>query len=344
MSASYAVVEGIPQPGAFPRALTHPNIEDAALAPWGIPIPSALRTLRIKRWWHVAIVHPEVYLGFAIIQAGYAANAFVVAAPAAGGTPWLQHRERLSTKAVQVAHPVPGGRSFARGKVGQWQIHHAAEEGDHLVRVSVEATETQPALDFQGSLHGGKGVQDLAQLLADDEGHLLYTRKAPWPVSGTLRVAGRSYTLDPERDIALVDEHHATYPYRFFWYWATGAGTLTDGRRVALNLCQNPFSVDNQRNENGFWLDGVLHRLPAIQAGLKPEDPMKPWTFADPDDKVSVRFVPHSTFLHLERLVVLESRLLQVRGELEGHVTLEDGRKVHFAEIPGLCENHQARL
>lgn len=344
MQPTYAVVDGSPQLGAFPRALTHPNVDEGPLAPWGLKLPHWLRRLRTKRWWHVAIIHPEIYVGFATIHAGYAASAFVFASPADGGQPLHLRRERLGTKAVQVANPVPGGRTWARDKRATWQINHPLEPGDHAVRISSEANTSGPALELRATLHEAQGGADLAQLLGLDEGHLLYTRKAPWPVSGTLRVGDKTYELDPNRDVALIDEHHATYPYQFYWYWATGAGTHSDGRQIAINLCQNPYSSDNDNNENGIWVDGELHRLPMVTVAFDKDQPLKPWEFADTNGKVRLTFTPHTETMHHQRALLFDSKLLQVRGKIEGYATLNDGSKLYFAELSGLCENHQARL
>jgi hypothetical protein len=242
--------------GSFAGVIPAPDLE--AARPWG-----PLSGLRLKRWYHAALVHPEVGMTFAFVDAGYQRLA------------WVQVVDRATGRAVEVARQAPwldvhvapalgDDRSHVRasGLRIDWWAHLAA--GRH--RVDLRAG------DVVGFLHlHADRATPLEVVLPLGRGRAMWSHKVPLPAEGTLAWGGRTFTLDPEHTTVILDLHKAHYPHHTWWKWATFAGRDAAGRRIAANFTDN-VAVGREQHENALWVDGVLSQLapPAFHQGADP--------------------------------------------------------------------------
>ena len=87
----------------------------------------------------------------------------------------------------------------------------------------------------------------------------VWTRKqAGVPVSGRVRVAGRTFELDG--DCGFVDDSAGYHARHTAWRWSAGIGRATDGRAVAWNLVDGVH--DGVASERTVWVDGAPEEVP----------------------------------------------------------------------------------
>jgi len=170
----------------------------------------------------------------------------------------------------------------------------------------------------------------------------VYARKtAGHAVRGTLRWGDR--TLDLER--AQVLGHHdwsAGYMRReTFWNWGCIAGRTEDGRTVGLNVSCGV--NETSFLESCFWLDGTLHRLPAIHFAYDRSDLYRPWTLSDEQGRLKLTF--ESEGAHVERIDagLVASNFTQLLGRYTGTLVTESGEQIEVVEQPGYAEWHYAK-
>lgn len=170
----------------------------------------------------------------------------------------------------------------------------------------------------------------------------VYARKtAAHTVRGSLRWGNR--TVDFEREGVLG--HHdwsAGYMRReTFWNWGCIAGRTPDGRTVGLNVSCGV--NETSFLESCFWLDGVLHRLPAIHFEYDRNDLHRPWRLSDEQGRLALSF--ESEGVHKERINagLVASNFTQLLGRYTGTLVTDTGETIEVVEQPGYAEWHYAK-
>lgn len=160
-----------------------------------------------------------------------------------------------------------------------------------------------------------------------------WTRKIAARATGHLRIGAREHALDAP---ALMEDNGGYHPRRAHWWWAAGAGTLTDGRSamwnqvVGLNDCL-------PHTENTVWIDGS----PTVTGLAQISTDLTDIAISDanhPDRTARLLFGREVDRQHTTNLGLVRSHYRApfgtFRGSLPGGLELVDGY--------GVMEDHRA--
>lgn len=282
----------------------------------------ALSRLRLKQWQHLAIVHPEIALTFAVVDVGYLKLGWVQAIDRRAGVR-VEHRVQAPWLDVGIARALFDERTWLRTAGVRIQIHNHLDAGVHRVRVRAPRLEADLTCLAE--------VAPLVVNLPLGRGRSMYSHKVPLPVRGRIRWAGHEVELDPSVTTGLFDIHKAHYPHHTWWRWGTFAGTTDDGRRIAVNLTRNVVT-DARFHENCVWVDGKPQLLPAFRWEMD----VDPWRAVG--QGIDLRFHGHGERWENLDVGLVRSRFRQRYGVWEGEVA---GHRVKGAW--GLAEDHHSR-
>ncbi|PZR53351.1 DUF2804 domain-containing protein [Xylanimonas oleitrophica] len=317
-------------------------------------VPSGLRRMRLKQWVGWTLVHPD-WAGSMILQdAGYLASAELYVAERATG---VRHEYqagarrgtlRLPTDLFQARVP------FRRGGFGlEYRFDRAG--GAHKIVIDVAAHDDAPAVRGELTLDARAAAPDLA-VSSRLPGGTLYTTKATYPVSGTLRVGDRDVVFDPARDAAILDEHRSALTYRTGWTWGTFAfhDTDDDGALCGANFAVRP-GLPGQEEESGLWSPQACEPLSDVvftpggrrwtdaPGALAARDDLDhPWTVRSRDGRLDVVFTPDGLKTVGLSYGVVAMDYVQIFGRYSGTLTA-GGRERKVDGAPGVLEEMKAR-
>lgn len=325
--------------GQFSRPLLDVDLLDARWPSPGSPMPRPARRLRLKQWQHIGIVHPCAWFGLVVFDAGGTMGvSFVTVSPwgdparhldiARSGPPWRVH----------VAPSIWQGQCRARWPGYDVRIVNDLRHAHHRVHVR---TGGNIPVHMDLVLHQRfSEVDPLVVLHPVSPNRPFYTHKAPLAAEGEIRVGDRSYRLEPDRDVALLDEQKTFYPWRWFWRWATLAGTSTCGKRIAVNACHNVLDdvADPARTENGVWVDGRLVRTGPVRFRFDPDAPEQPWRITGDAGALDLTFSPEGVRVGDHRVGGLGSRFRQPWGTFRGCIPDGRGGRLELLTGHGVCE------
>lgn len=278
-----------------------------------------LGRLRLKQWQHFAIVHPEVALTFAVVDAGFLRLGWVQIVDRATGER-VEHARQAPWLDLSVARTLFGGRSWLRSGDVRIEIDAQLGKGRHDIQID--------APDLEARLTCTADATALEVVLPVGRGRAMWSHKVPLPVSGTIRWRGRELTLDPTGCVAILDLHKAHYPHRTWWHWGTFAGHDAAGRRIGVNLTRN-LVEDPTMHECALWIDGRLTLLDPPTFSLETD----PWTVRGPG--VDLRFDGDGERREDLSVGPIVSRFRQRYGRWTGTVA---GHEVR--DLWGLAEDH----
>jgi len=305
--------------GMFNAPLPDVDLVDAALP----GRPGVLKRLRLKRWQHVLVVHPNAALMFAAVDAGYLKLG------------WARFVERATGDSVEVARKSPvldvgiarslwNDRSWLRSRGLSIELHNHLDASQHRAQVESD--------DITAELTIHHDATPLVVHLPLPRGRSMYSHKVVLPVSGSFVARGQTYTCDAAHSFAVLDIHQAHYPRHTFWKWATLA-VRTDAGVVGLNLTENPVT-DAACHENAVWRDGELSLVEAPTFDFSDEDA---WSVRTQDGRVDLTFDALGERREDIRAGVIESVFRQRYGHFTGTV---DG--VEVSRAFGLMEDHKS--
>lgn len=292
--------------------------------------PGTTSGLRLKRWQHFCIVHPEVVLTFAIVHTGYLQLAWVQAIDRATGET-VEHEGRWPRMRTRVARSLWNEHSHASGSGIQLEVHNHLDAGHHDIALDCEGLHARLRCH-----HDSVRTDALVVCLPVGRGRGAYSHKVPLPVSGELRAFGRVFQLEAEHCTAILDIHQAHYPRETWWRWATFVARDDKGRRVAVNLTRN-IVKDEAVHENALWIDGRLELLGPSAFAIEDE----PWRAGTTDERTDFRFDPQGERTEDLNLGVVVSRFRQRFGTFTGTVFGAEGA-IELRDAFGLFEDHRA--
>jgi Protein of unknown function (DUF2804) len=154
-----------------------------------------------------------------------------------------------------------------------------------------------------------------------------WTRKQAASARGTALLGGRRLSIDGQ---AMVEDNDGYHPRLTHWWWAAGAGRLTDGRTAMWNAVVG-LNDTLPHIENTIWIDGRPQSIGLVSIA---EDLTKV-TF---DDGAIMSFREEAERATTIDLFVVRSAYRQPFGTFAG--TLPGG--LELAEGYGVMEDHRA--
>lgn len=312
------------------------------LAPLTPGLGGRLRRLtQRKRWQWATIATGEVIVSFAIVDAGYASNAFVLVVDRASGRA-LADRSWIGTpRSVFVnEHPGSGARSWFRARGGSLLVER--QPGSSRFEVSIDvigdaAGDAAGGLTLRATLDAGAATPPpVAIVMPMGEGRYDCTQKTVLlPATGSLALGGRTIALDG--GFGGLDYTHGLLPRNTAWRWGFGLGRAADGTEVAWNL-SGGMSTGGV-SENAIWVGGALIPVGEARFEFDRRSPVGPWRMVTADGALDLRFESLGAHREERNLLVLRSHFVQCAGHFTGTLRTPDDRVVEVLSVPGFAED-----
>jgi Protein of unknown function (DUF2804) len=280
------------------------------------------RTWR-KAWIFLGAYTEQYTVGFAIVDAGFAATAFVYV------------HDRQTGRLVEAHTLVPAGfpDGFQPGLRQTWRL--AALEGTWTLAPAGDGWRaTFESLRFSLSLEAGAPSQGMSILAPAQDRPFHHTFKAvslPVQVSFQEPMGGWQSSA-----VGALDFSKGYPPRNTFWNWASLVGRTEDGRSFGLNLTAD----FNNALENAVWVNGQLVPLATALFRYQPAAVLNEWRLTTADGAINLRFTPDGLREENITLGAFESRFQQPFGRFEGTLTLQ-GQTVRITGS-GVTEQHWA--
>ena len=330
--------------GAFKDPFREINLLDVELRLGGRRVPRFVRDMRLKEWQHFGIIQDDYYFGMVIFDAKFMSTSFFYSYDRKTGD-YFEHARTAPIGPVRVARELWHGECYFRNIGYLIEFENRLDNGLHRLRVDIKGSRKKPQVKADiRVLEDLERFEPLIEVSPVSHERPLYTHKVACPVEGTVEIGSREITLDPEKDVALMDVQKTFYPFRTFWNWATFGGFDQQGRLIGMNACHNFITADEEYNENCTWVDGKINLLSAARFEFDKEDLMAPWRIYTTAGDMDMTFKPEGERVGKINLGVIMSDFHQPFGQFKGTMIGPGGNPVEVDGMFGLCEYHLARF
>jgi hypothetical protein len=170
-----------------------------------------------------------------------------------------------------------------------------------------------------------------------------YARCSPWyTVEGVIQLGSSEIVFTKGNAWGIFDWNRGVRPKADIRYWAAACGII-DGRQLSFSVGYS-WADFSQGTENGFFVDGKLHKLDQVTFHIPPSDWLSPWRFTSNDNRLEMTFTPHQQRIERRNLLFYNSNRRQVCGFFSGRVQLDDGAVVEFQNLTGFAERSKMRF
>lgn len=154
---------------------------------------------------------------------------------------------------------------------------------------------------------------------------------------GTVVLGEKTYFMDRETSLGVLDWGRGVWTYDNTWFWGTGSGRI-NGEPFGFNLGYG-FSDRSAASENVIYYRGKVHKLGEVEFRIPEIDGerqyLEPWTITSDDGRFEGTFKPI-----LDRKAKMDFKVIisdqhQVFGRMTGKAVLENGEEVEFRDF--LC-------
>ena len=325
--------------GFFKRPFRRLNPLDARGLCGSLPRPFSF--LRLKEWVGFGICHPRLYGALIIQNAKFAAS----------GAAYLYDRIKGSLHEWQIVElpwrvKLPETLWAGESRCGRGRktmlFSHDLEHHRHRVFVDIQDGKGAPRLQADLTFHQDLSRTDsLVVSLPIEPHHHTYTHKSPLHLEGTLAIGDETYSFDPARDLANLDEHRTFFPYRSRWLWGSFATHTRQGHEVMINFI-DPMTPKGQPGEDALWVDG---KLTLIEPPVFIELP-EPGAFLvkDSGGNIRLRFTPSGSKAEKINYGLISMDYEQYFGAYEGEIVDKNGFVHRIEEAFGALERMAARF
>jgi hypothetical protein len=303
-------------------------------------VPRGLRRLRLKEWIGFTLVHPELYSSMIIQDANFLASSEIYAYEQSAGR-LHQHAANARGGSLGMPEALPGSHPVFAKPGYRLEYAFSADGKRVTVHADIAASQKAPAIYADLTLHADRASAPLS-VSSRIPGGKLYTHKALFPVEGEYRVGDTVVAFDPERDLAIIDEHKSSFPYRTTWLWGTLA-TVASGAPVGANFASRP-AIPGEEEESCVWTPTACEPLAGITFTPSGADPMGSWQVASADGRLDVTFTPTGRKDVKVQLGLFALDYYQLFGVYRGTLRSLDGTAYPLAGVHGVCESFRARL
>jgi hypothetical protein len=300
-----------------------------------------LQRFRIKRWDYYAVFSPRRFFSATIADLGYAGNLFVYTMDFATGD---LHEEGLV---------IPFGNGIGLPRNSDTGDSHFEDK-----RLTLDFS-LHPGCRHLSvcwpNFHNGRGIRAEIDLAISPEHESMnitipigakrfyYNHKINcMPASGAIHYGDLTDTLDPTTCLGSLDWGRGVWEYRSFWNWASASGFLPDGRTIGLNLGCG-FGDLSRAGENAILLNKRIHKLEQVKFDYVSGDYMRPWKFADVENRLNLVFTPFKDRLAKTNLGIITSQVHQMFGRYNGTFLTDEGETIQIKDLTGFAEEHHAR-
>ncbi|WP_196221524.1 DUF2804 domain-containing protein, partial [Sansalvadorimonas verongulae] len=267
--------------GLFERPVGEINYRDFRLrTPMGKEANAFQRWFGFNQFQFMSAISPELIVCAAIVDVRIAVTSFV----------YIYHPKSSSLNSYQFK--APGFGSFSKVNQtpdkGLWFFRQGSNSvelncnGD--TRVLTVRLKDGTTIDM--NMEQG-GLDPIRLATRVDINGFAYTQKmAGAPCNGKVSCKAGEFDLKEIGATATLDWSAGYLKRRCFWNWVCLSAILPDGRRLGLNgACS---TNETSFNENGFWLDGKLHRVSGVAFDYDLFDLNKTWRITSEDGKIDL--------------------------------------------------------
>ncbi|WP_394850588.1 DUF2804 domain-containing protein [Pendulispora brunnea] len=286
---------------------------------------------RHKRWIYTFVATKEIIALHAIVDLGYAANAFVLVADRAARS--VLYDKGFTGLPRPFVHVGPRAGD-ARFRLPGVDLRAGFSSADGSYRQHVRAS----GLLWLGELATTQGPPALTVIAPIAKGGTNVTQKsAALAASGMLEVAGRSFDL--RGGVGGFDYTNGLLARHTAWRWAFACGTLGDVR-IGFNLVEG-FNEANGVSENALFFGEELVPLGRARFSWNRNDVLATWRCTtEPANgaALDLTFEPIGAHREDRNLGIVRSHFAQPVGHFSGTITLH-GRSYPVEHLPGVTED-----
>ena len=283
---------------------------------------------------YVAIASDELLIALAVVDLGYASNAFAFALDAKALRMLAQTTSMGPPFAACVSGAIERTASYnflgtsvqIERPAGSTALSINARMNDIEVRAEIDARGAPPAIAAIAAVES-KSTSSARGLVNMTE------KRALLDVRGEAVIAGRRVSLDGA--LAGYDYTNGLLARRTQWRWAFALGRAKSGERVALNLVEG-FIGDA---ECAAWIDGELYPLAEGRFTFDPKSPLSAWKLRTADGGADLAFRPGGMHVDNRNYGVLASRFTQVGGVFSGKLAIEGRGELELENVLGVTED-----
>jgi hypothetical protein len=291
------------------------------------------RLLKLKRWVWGCVATQDVYVGFALIDAGLASSGFAFAVDLKDGKT-VSDQSVMGSRGALTLVDRPGEGLYANFESGRMHMQVARPTGSSAFKVTVQS----PELVLKATLESGGAPDPLAVLMQVRDGDLDFTQKATLLAAhGEVRCGSRRWDL--EGGFGGLDYTHGLFARKTEWRWAFALGRSVEGVPVALNLADG--ITDDIPGENAIWIGQQLSSTGAAAFHFDAEDPIAAWDVRTMDGAVRLLFRPKGLHREDRNYLVIKSHFAQVAGYFSGTIVDPAGRTHRVENLPGVAEDQR---
>jgi hypothetical protein len=177
----------------------------------------------------------------------------------------------------------------------------------------------------------------------NEKGAFRYTRCSPWYCTeGVIQFGSSEIVFTKGNGWGIFDWNRGARPRADIRYWAAACG-MNEEKQISFSAGYS--SADSSAGtENGFFVDGKLHKLDKITFHIPPSNWLDPWRFTSNDNRLEMTFTPHQERIERRRLLFHNSTRRQVYGFFSGKALLDDGSLIEFQNLTGFAERSKMRF
>jgi hypothetical protein len=287
---------------------------------------------RLMEWFGYGLTLRDWYLGMIIIDAKLLPISAVYVVNRRDKTTFSHN---LAGGRVHTASGPWNDRTWARGPGYDLEFVHLLDQGRHEINLDLHRPRRPPVrgkLVFHEDLAARPSLNTTVPTIAP---FFFYTHKACMPASGELEVGKEKIGLDPQRDLAILDEHRNYAQTPALWTWGTAGGDY-QGKLLAFNLGDTGGIDQEHWNENCLWIGDRLELLGPVQWTNDPRNPRNPWTVKEIHGRADLTFTPdNGKIVSVPPL----GKYYQMAGNYNGYLVNQAGEKLEVRNFYGCAEN-----
>lgn len=293
---------------------------------------------RLKRWHYGCVTTREVFVGFALVDIGYASNAFVVVVDLVNGKT-VASRGFMGLPAFGVSlNDEPGEGASGTFRAPGCSLRIARARGAPSFEIQVDAGDVH----VDAVLDAIAAPPPLAAILPSmgTGGDAFLTQKtALLPSAGSVRVGASQWSLGG--GWGGLDYTHGLLPRATAWRWAFAMGRAQDGTPVALNLTDG--LSEQLPGDNALWVGRELFALGRARFTYDANHLEGPWQVRTDDGALDLRFQAKGRHREDRNLGLVVSRFAQIIGTFSGTARDPSGRTHVLVDVPGCVEDQRVK-
>ncbi|MDC0534818.1 DUF2804 domain-containing protein [Francisellaceae bacterium] len=286
--------------------------------PKNTPIQS--RRLKRKAWFFIGGYSNDLYIGLAIIDAGYLAKAFC----------YIYDTKTGEFTEDEITVPFGFKNSFDPSFNHKWQLkNYKINAQNDTIIATIQTKKFNLDLQLKNNTNG---VSFFCPSEKNRPFHYTYKNLL---LSGrlNLKLNGKVQTFN---NLKFGIDFSKGFPPRYtFWNWASFQGVCDDGTEIAMNL------VDGFNNnlENVIW----VNQKPKLTSMVKftYSKPLAKSNWSVCNQELELTLTPQGARNENINLLLVKSKFTQVFGNIKGKILIDDQWK--NLKGHGVMEEHEAK-